>query len=124
MMRKQILAVGARLVAAAMLAWSLADHEAGYFRLLRLVVCGVAVHCAVASDKAAPSRAQAWKWAFVVVALLFNPFLPVHLDRGTWKVLDVAAALGFLVACFDQNSSQSEPLSPSQGGACPPPTKN
>jgi hypothetical protein len=34
----------------------------------------------------------------VVIAILFNPLAPVHLDRHTWQVFDVAGAVAFAVA--------------------------
>ena len=34
-------------------------------------------------------------WAFIAVALLFNPVVPVHLDRETWRVIDWGVALIF-----------------------------
>jgi len=37
---------------------------------------------------------------FVITALIFNPFIPIHLTRGVWSILNVAAgAIGhFIVA--------------------------
>lgn len=81
-----------RAVAAFLLVWALLPHRYSYFTILRWVVCPVGAYSAV----------EAWQkhrmgvvWLCVVLALLFNPLLPVHLDRGTWEVVDIFGA-GFL----------------------------
>lgn len=67
----------------------------GYYMLLRFVVCGAAVFLAWCEWQREP-RAGPWLVALGVVALLFNPFAPIHLSRPVWAVLDplTAALLG------------------------------
>lgn len=79
----------ARAIAASLLVWALWPHRYSYFALLRWVVCTVGAY----------SAAEAWRvhrtgfvWLCAVLSLLFNPLLPVHLDRGTWRVVDILAA--------------------------------
>jgi hypothetical protein len=70
----------------------------GYYTLLRLVACGVfAAGAWVLADRGHQAAAT----GFVLAALLFNPVLPVHLERETWAVIDVLAA-GALWAFRDQ----------------------
>jgi hypothetical protein len=60
-----------------------------YFSLLRVVVFGCAVYFAwllLEADQAG------WAVALGGVALLFNPFLPIYLNRAIWQVLDVVVA--------------------------------
>jgi hypothetical protein len=33
---------------------------------------------------------------FAVLAVLFNPFFPIHLSRGTWAIVDVGGAIALL----------------------------
>lgn len=82
----------ARLLAAVMLVIAVGKHPYSYYTLMRFVVCLVAAYGAfLASER----RQQGWLCTFGVLALLFNPFIPVRLDRSTWAVLDVAAAIAF-----------------------------
>ena len=38
-----------------------------------------------------------WGIAFLVIALIFNPFLPLYLyDKFLWSVIDIGAALTFI----------------------------
>lgn len=83
------------LGAAAMLLGALGEWPYGYYTLLRWVTSAAAVLVAI--------FAYQWQriWAVVVfafVALLFNPLVPVHLSRSTWRPIDIGAALLFLLA--------------------------
>lgn len=88
------LAIG-RLIAAAMLVGALAPNAYGYYTLLRWVVCCVAAWTALAFSV---TGKQGWVWTFGIVALLFNPLVPVGLDRSTWAPVDIAAAVLMIVS--------------------------
>ena len=79
----------AALAAAALLLLALADLPYGYYTFLRLVVCAVA---AFGAFRAAASKSEVWAVVLGGVALLFNPIIPVHLDRETWAPIDVVTA--------------------------------
>lgn len=83
------------LIPAALLIIAPFDLPYGYYTVLRIVVCGFAV--AVFSqtwENNAPTRP--WPLAFVGIAILFNPLVPAHLDRGTWLYLDIGAAIAIV----------------------------
>ena len=82
-------------IAAAFLVGALARCPYGYYILLRWVTCASAVYVAFAAHE---WKRFAWVWLFGVVALLFNPLVPVHLSRGVWQPIDVATALLFVAA--------------------------
>ncbi|HEX7887340.1 MAG TPA: DUF6804 family protein [Phenylobacterium sp.] len=65
----------------------------GFYTLLRLAVCGAAGYLACALIRRSPGL---WLgWAFVGLALLYNPVIRVHLDRYTWVFLNLASAVLF-----------------------------
>jgi hypothetical protein len=68
----------------------------GYYTFLRIVTCGVAAWIAYATYQEGP-ESKSWSIPFALIAALFNPILPVHLDRSTWFYLDIGAA-GVFVA--------------------------
>jgi len=85
------------LIAAAMLLVALVPWPYGYYMLLRWVTCAAAIYVAY--------KAYVWgtawaAWAFGFVAALFNPLLPIHLDRELWRPIDVTAAAAFVLAVF------------------------
>ena len=74
------------------------DWHYGYYSILRVIVffvCGGnAIHFYNEFDKQKKATPW-WVWALACSALLFNPFLPVHLTRGIWSVFNIA--VGFLL---------------------------
>lgn len=84
-----------KLVAVGLLVAALARHQYGYYTLLRWVVCAV---CVFAAYQAAESEKTGWPWALAVVAIVFNPLIPVRLDRETWAFVDLAVAALLLVS--------------------------
>ncbi|WP_416796229.1 DUF6804 family protein [Ciceribacter azotifigens] len=67
----------------------------GYYTLLRLVVTVAGVFLAW-SEFQTHQRLTVWVLLFGFLALLFNPVIPVHLDREVWFVLDLGAAAIFI----------------------------
>ena len=87
-----------------MLIGAFGAHPYSYFELLRWVVTGAAaLTCFVAFRTGRLETAV----LFAVMAVLFNPFLPLHLDRSTWLLIDAGAILLLGAGLF--LSLESEP---------------
>lgn len=77
-------------VAAAMLLWALyPENPYGYYALLRWVVCPCFGYVAY---KAYQFGKIPWVWILGITAVLFNPIVPVHLNREMWFIFDLVAA--------------------------------
>ncbi len=62
----------------------------GYYELLRLVACGLSSWAAWGSWQVGlQNRAGCWG----LLALIYNPIVPVHLDKPTWIVINLASAV-------------------------------
>jgi nicotinamide riboside transporter PnuC len=85
------------LVAAALLLVALGPWPYEYYTALRIIVTGASVVLAVAAFR---TKQTGWAIAAIVVAVLFNPLVPIWLDRGVWAILDVASALLLTVAAL------------------------
>ena len=66
----------------------------GFYTLLRLIVCGCSIYLAV---KATSTRTVAWTWIMGAMAVLFNPILPIRMQRSDWQIVDALAAVTLLV---------------------------
>lgn len=67
----------------------------GGYMLIRIVLCLTAV---VGLVKALERSLAFWIWAYGVIAVLYNPVLPVRLGRGSkglWIILGLVS-LGFI----------------------------
>ena len=67
----------------------------GYYTFTRIVTCVASVLIAVVGMQ---ERAvvQTWTILLLAIAVLFNPFIPIHLNRAVWFYLDLGAATAFL----------------------------
>ena len=92
---KNPITIIAKLVAAGLLFGALGRHQYDYYTLMRWVVCGVA---AFGTIQAVVSGKTGWGWALAIVALVFNPLIPVHLKLQTWAPIDFAAAALLLIS--------------------------
>ena len=80
------------IVASLMLILALLDMPYGYYTLLRLVVCGMGVFVAIFAYN---SRKFWAVYLFGFIAVLFNPLVPIHLDREIWRGIDIVCAVLF-----------------------------
>lgn len=84
-------------IAALMLLCALGRWPYGYYQLLRWVTCAAAVWVGF--------LAYGWqkKWAtvvFAILAVLFNPLVPIHLSREIWQPIDAISAVLFVTIAF------------------------
>jgi len=69
----------------------------GYYTLLRLVVCGTGGYIAYFAFE---EEKRFIGFLSVLVALLFNPIIPIHLAKDAWIVIDFITAIFFTVTIF------------------------
>lgn len=76
-------------IASGLLALGAAPLPYGYYTFLRLVACGVFAFAAYVS---LTKKARVLPYVYGCLALLFNPFIKVHLPKEVWVVVDLASA--------------------------------
>ncbi len=79
-----------RAAVSVMLLLALASFPYGYYILLRWITCGVGLYGA---SIAYNQSKKGWAIGLAAIALIFNPLLPLHLDRETWAFVDIVAAV-------------------------------
>ena len=88
------------LVPIALLLIGLADLPIGYYTLVRIVVCLVSTLSAVWSYRS-DGKVGIATVTFALLAIIFNPFIPVYLrDKDIWTVIDLAAAALLAIRYF------------------------
>jgi hypothetical protein len=84
---KRILEVAVTAAGAALLLFAAAGkHPYGFYMLLRLLIT---VGAAYWAWRVYQAGLRTWSMAFVFVALLLNPFLPVRMQRAQWQPIDL-----------------------------------
>lgn len=98
--------VAAMAVAAMLLLGTALVLPYDYYTVLRVVVCTFAcvLLWLLGNPLAQPADSQLWSLiasgALVSTALLFNPVVPIALERETWAPIDIATAFGLLTVSF------------------------
>lgn len=77
---------------------ALLDMPSEYYKVLRFVVVAASIYAIVAVRRGSHSdgKKNALTTAFGLAAVLFNPLLPLEMERETWAFVDVATALLFV----------------------------
>ena len=79
----------------------------GYYTLLRLVATGVFAWAAFVSYE---RNNQFFPWVFGLFALIFNPFIKIHLSKEVWVCIDICAGLLLLMTKRHLQHLSGKPL--------------
>ncbi len=63
----------------------------GYYTFTRIVICLACMALAYSACGPRPG-ATIWTTFFVLIAIVFNPLIPIYLKKQTWTYIDGAAA--------------------------------
>src|SRR3989338_1508813 len=86
------------LIAAAFLFVALFDGwPYGFFTMLRFVVFASSAYVAWMAYEV---QKEKWVWIFGFLAVLFNPFIIIRLDREIWSVIDLIVGMFMIVSLF------------------------
>ena len=69
----------------------------GFFTLLRFVVFASTAYIAWMTYEA---QKEKWVWIFGFLAVLFNLFIVIHLNRDMWSVIDLIVGVFMIVSIF------------------------
>jgi hypothetical protein len=81
------------LVAIVLLAAAEGRYPYGFYMALRMAATVGGMYWAVRVYQAGQ---RGWMWAFLAVALLLNPILPVRMHREDWQPIDLVLGLFML----------------------------
>ncbi len=74
----------------AILLLALGDHPYGYYQFLRWAIMIIAGYSAYLSHE---EKNTAWVWIFSLMAVLFNPIIPLTFAKEIWQIIDVIVAI-------------------------------
>lgn len=69
----------------------------GYYTFLRLAICGISIYNTISFSKL---NLSGWVLIFAALAILFNPLLPIYLNKSTWVGIDLISAIIFFFSTF------------------------
>ena len=93
-----------KLILSALFLLCLAPMPYGFYSLIRFVaMVAFAIYAYVYYEKKNNELAI----AFLSLAILFQPLLPIYLGRILWNIIDVGVAIFLIVLYVKENKSQS-----------------
>jgi len=78
-----------RLISGVLLLLAIGFHPYSYYILLRWIVSGTSFYSGWAFSK---MEQHNWAWIFFIIGILFNPIIPVYLDKASWVLIDLISA--------------------------------
>lgn len=89
-----------------LLFWALnPENPYGYYVLLRFVCCACFAFLAFRFYETARIG---WGWTFAVIAIIYNPFIPVHLTREIWTVVNIFTIIIAIASIFIQKQERNK----------------
>lgn len=95
----------ASIASIVMLLLAIPDLPYGYYTLLRWVITASAIFLVYVASQL---EKKFWLFLMAIIALLFNPIAPIHLDKETWIIIDFVVAVLFLISIFKVKISESK----------------
>ena len=94
-----------RLIACGLTLMAIADLPYVYYQFLRMAITIIAGINAVS---VAQRENKTLLIAFFAVAILFNPLIPIYLDKETWTSIDLLIGLFFGAIAFIKTIDNNE----------------
>lgn len=79
----------------------------GFYTFTKIVVCGFSAVLSYQNFNAADKK-SIWAWFFLYIAILFNPFIAIHMQKEIWMVVDIALGFLFLFLAYKTKSIESK----------------
>ena len=86
-----------RLIACGLLLVAIASLPYGYYWFLRIAITIIA---GINAFSVFEKENKLLFIIFLAIAILFNPIIPIHLDKDTWAPIDLVSGLFFGVTAF------------------------
>lgn len=87
-------------ICSALLFLAVSELPIGYYTLLRIAVTAGAVIVVFNESK---NGFNFWTIAFSLIAILFNPIVPVYLnDKSLWMPVDIICGIIFIIKAFSK----------------------
>jgi len=77
----------------------------GYYELVRFIAL---IGFVILAFKSKQMEKQTENIFYIILALLFQPFLKIALGRGLWNIIDVIVALGLIISMFKKTSLKNK----------------
>lgn len=71
-----------------------------FYTLLRWIICLTSIYTAYGFFK---SKLTGWSIVFGTIAVIFNPLIPVYLNKSSWVGIDFISSILFFLSAYSFN---------------------
>ena len=86
-----------RILVAILLLLALLKLPIGYYTFLKIFIVIISL---ILVYKANDLKNQVWFILFLILAIIFNPIIPIYFNKLIWKIIDIFAAIIFLMSLY------------------------
>ena len=94
-----------KIILAILLFLCLADMPYGYYQFVRFSSCIAFVYIAYISNE---EKLTNQAIIYVVLALLFQPFIKISLGRDLWNIVDVIVSVGLILSTIIESKKSKK----------------
>lgn len=92
-MKPYHISIALRVLAIVLLFSALGDHPYGFYTLLRWIVTISSLYTGYLYYQ---FELRGFAWMFFIIAVLFNPLVPIYMQRETWLIFDILVGIVYL----------------------------
>ena len=96
-----------KVIAVLLLFYATSRNQYNYYIFLRWYVF---VSCIYFAYKTRFEDNKFWLITFSVISLLFNPIIPVYLNKGIWSLIDIGSGVLIFISMFYSDKRRDKEL--------------
>jgi arginine exporter protein ArgO len=89
-----------KILAIVFLLGAVGNWPYGYYQLLRWAILIIGAYSVYLAYEI---RKISWAWIFGIIAVLFNPIIPITFSKDIWQIIDIIVAIIFFISLFAKN---------------------
>lgn len=79
----------------------------GFYTFTKITVCGFSAVLSYQNFNATDKN-SIWAWFFLFIAVLFNPFIAIHMPKDVWMIVDIMLGLFFVFLAYQTKITESK----------------
>lgn len=79
----------------------------GFYTFTKIALCGFSAVLSYQNFTISNNK-SIWGWFFLFVAILFNPFIVIHMEKEIWMVVDIMLGMFFLFLAYKTKNLESQ----------------
>lgn len=101
-MKKNVIIKILSIIAIILLVKAISGNPYSYYIFMRWALCAIFLYC---SYNMLINRNRFWLFIYLLLSIIYNPIVPLHMNRDIWTVINLISIVLILTSIFMQSSS-------------------